>query len=174
MTKEQRKLLKMRAIEMAKEQETTLNTTSSEDVIVFSLASESYGIESEFVREVYPLKVFTSLPGLPSHILGIINVRGLIHPIVDLKKFFNLPVTGLGELNKVIIIWNDEMEFGILADEVIGMKMINMEELLPVSSIMKGIGEKYLKGVTNDRLIVLSAEKLLSDKNIVINESVNQ
>ena len=66
------------------------------------------------------------------------------------------------------------MEFGILADEVIGMKMINVDELLPVSSIIKGVGEKYLKGVTNDRLIVLSAEKLLSDKNIVINEYVTQ
>ena len=84
MIKERRKLLKMRAIEMAKEQEAIHNTTSSEDIIVFNLASESYGVESEFVREVYPLKDFTSLPGLPSFILGIINVRGLILPIVDL------------------------------------------------------------------------------------------
>ena len=78
MIKEQRKLLKMRAIEMAKEQERILNTSSSEEIIVFSLASESYGIESEFVREVYPLKDFTSLPGLPSFILGIITIPYLI------------------------------------------------------------------------------------------------
>jgi len=71
-----------------------------------------------FVREVYPLRDFTVLPGVPTYIFGIINVRGQILPVIDIKKFFNLPEKGLGDLNRVIILYNDQMEFGILSDVV--------------------------------------------------------
>jgi len=90
------------------------------EVIAFTLVTEIYGIESNFVKEVYTLTDFTPLPGVPSYIFGIINVRGQILPVIDLKKFFNLPEKGLGELNKVIILSNGLMEFGILADVVLG------------------------------------------------------
>ena len=74
----------------------------------------------------------------------------------------------------MIILCDDQMEFGILADEVNGTKAIYREEILPVPLTITGIGEKYLKGVTKDHMIILSAESLLSDKNIVVNEEVNQ
>jgi purine-binding chemotaxis protein CheW len=66
------------------------------------------------------------------------------------------------------------MEYGILADEVNGTKVIYMEDVLPVPPTITGIGEKYLKGVTKNRLILLSAENLLTDKSIVIDEKVTQ
>ena len=140
------------------------------EIIEFILAAESYGIESAFVREVYPLKDYTPLPGVPPYIFGIINVRGQILPVVDLKKFFNLPEKGLGELNKVIILRNERMEFGILADAVHGTQVIYAGRYVAAPPTVTGIGEEYLKGVTKERLIVLYAEKLLTDKNIVVNE----
>lgn len=172
MKKETRSLLKIRATALAAEPEKKRDNSAKTEIIEFTLATESYGIESSFVREVHTLKDFTPLPGVPSFILGIVNVRGQILPVVDLKKFFNLPFKGLGELNKVIILHDDLMEFGVLADEVTGMKEILFEDVLPVPSASIGIGEKYLKGVTKNRLILLSAENLLSDKNIVVNEQV--
>ena len=174
MKKEIRALLKMRAAAIAMEPEQNLGTSDSFEIIKFILAAESYGIESAFVREVYPLQDFTPLPGVPSFIPGIVNVRGQILPLVDLKKFFNLPEKGLGELNKVIILHDERMEFGILADAVNGTKVIYKEEVLPVPPTVTGIGEEYLKGVTKESLIVLNAEKLLSDKNIVVNDFVTQ
>ena len=174
MKKETRSLLNMRAIAMATEPGQQRDNSTGMEIIEFILAAESYGIESAFVREVYPLKDFTHLPGVPSFILGIVNVRGQILPVVDLKKFFNLPEKGLGELNKVIILRDEQMEFGILADEVMGTKVIDKEEVLSVPSTIIGIGEKYLKGVTKDGLIILSAENLLSDKTMVVNEEVIQ
>jgi len=173
MKKEIRSLLKMRAVAMAKEPEPKRDAGSVIEVIEFTLASETYGIESAFVREVYPLKEFTPLPGVPSFILGIVNVHGQILPVVDLKKFFNLQEKGLGELNKMIILSDGLMEFGILADTVNGTKVICIEDVLPVPPTVTGIGEDYLKGVTKDRLILLSAEKLLEDKTIIVNEEVN-
>ena len=174
MKKETRSLLKTRAVAMAIEPEQQRDTSTMIEIIEFNLAAESYGIESAFVREVNTLKDFTQLPGVPSFILGIVNIHGQILPVIDLKKFFNLPEKGLGELDKVIILYDDQMEFGILADEVKGTKVIYREDVLPVPLTVTGIGEKYLKGVTKDRLIILSAENLLSDKNIVVNEEVIQ
>lgn len=173
MKKEIRSRLRMRAVALSKEPDKKTGSGSVTEIVEFTLAEENYGIESAFVREVYPLKDFTQLPGVPSFILGIVNVRGNIIAIVDLKKFFNLPEKGLGELNRVIILHNDQMEFGILADSVIGMRVIQDEEVLPVPHTITGIGEEYLKGVTRDRLIILSADILLRDNNIIVNDKVN-
>lgn len=172
MKKEIRIKLKERASVMAKETEEKKSTSELTEVIAFSLVTEIYGIESAFVREVYPLRDFTPLPGVPSYILGIINVRGQILPVVDLKKFFNLSEIGLGELNKVLILNNGQMEFGILADVVHGTQSIDNDDIKSIPPTVTGIGEEYIKGVTTERLIVLDGEKLLSDRNIVVNDEI--
>jgi purine-binding chemotaxis protein CheW len=172
MNKEIRSILKKRAALLAAQPELMRDSSIIIEIVEFNLAAEIYGIESSFVREVYPLKDFTYLPGVPQFILGIINVRGQILPVIDLKKLFNLPEKGIGELNKVIILNNEQMEFGILADEISGIRIIYRDDILPVPPTITGIGERYLKGVTKDQLIILSAENLLSDKNIIVNDDV--
>jgi purine-binding chemotaxis protein CheW len=173
MKKEIRVKLKDRATVMAQESEEKKSTSELTEVIAFSLMTEIYGIESAFVKEVYPLRDFTPLPGVPSYVLGIINVRGQILPVVDLKKFFNLPEKGLGELNKVLILSNGQMEFGILADVVHGILEIELEAIHVVPPTVTGIGEDYIKGVTTENLIILNGERLLTDKSIVVNEEVS-
>jgi purine-binding chemotaxis protein CheW len=170
MKKETQALLKSRAMNMALENNKIEETSGTSGIIGFTLGAEIYGIESEYVREVYPLKDFTTLPGVPSYILGIVNIRGQILPVIDLKKLFNLPEMGLGELNKLIILYNESMEFGILADEVSGTRYIDLTGLFPSPTADTGIGAKYLKGVTRDGLILLSAAEILLDKNIVVND----
>jgi purine-binding chemotaxis protein CheW len=173
MKKEIRTILKNRAVAMAQEPEQKRAASTTIEVITFTLAAETYGIESAFVREVYSLKDYTPLPGVPPYIFGIINVRGQILPVVDLKKFFNLPEKGLGELNKVIILRNDKMEFSILADEVNGTQAIAVEDILVAPPTITGIGEKYFKGVTKEHIVVLEAESILNDEKIIVNEEVN-
>jgi purine-binding chemotaxis protein CheW len=143
------------------------------EIIVFRLAYETYGIETAFVREVYPLKEMTTLPGTPSFVIGIINVRGRIVSVIDLKKFFNLPEKGLGELNKVIIMDNERMEFGILADVVEGTQSVALEEIMAPPPSIIGIGRKYLKGITKERIVMLEAEGILNDESIIINDTVH-
>jgi purine-binding chemotaxis protein CheW len=162
-------ILKKRALNLAIETVKQREISTIIDIIEFTIGGEMYGIESAYVSEVYPLKAFTPLPGVPNFILGIVNVRGQIFPVVDLKKFFNLPPMGLGELNKVIIIHNQNMEFGILADEIIGTNTIHLEDIVPVPLSVKGIGEKFLRGVTKNQIILLSAENILMDKNMIVN-----
>jgi purine-binding chemotaxis protein CheW len=89
---------------------------------------------------------------------------------VDLKKFFDLPEKGLGELNKVIILKSDNMEFGILADTIAGVRAVPLASLQRAIPTLTGVREEYLKGITPDRVAVLDAEKILADKRIIVDE----
>jgi purine-binding chemotaxis protein CheW len=170
MNKDTLSKLRNRAIAMAEDPDQISGLSRTIAVITFCLGSETYCVESGFVKEVYPIKEFTSLPGVPAFILGLINVRGQILAVVDPKKFFSLPEKGLGELNKVIILHNENLEFGLLADFVEGSQFLTPEEILPVPSGITAIGEKYLKGVTRENLIVLNAETLLSGDGLIIDD----
>jgi purine-binding chemotaxis protein CheW len=172
MKKEIRTILKNRAIAMAQVPVQKKEESVIIEVIAFTLVTEIYGIESVFVKEVYTLTDFTPLPGVPSYIFGIINVRGQILPVIDLKKFFNLPEKGLGELNKVIILSNGQMEFGILADVVLGTQSIELEDIQTVPPLVTGIGENYLKGITKEHIVLLEAESILNDEKIMVSEQV--
>jgi len=167
---EKRALLKTRAQALAVENKDESAQKEIIEIVVFRLASETYGIESKYIREVYPLKDFTILPGTPPFVLGIMNVRGQIISVIDLKIFFHLPEKGLGELNKVIIVRNQGMEFGILADIIRGMRSIPIEEIQTPPVSTSGIGLGFLRGVSDDHIIILDAARILEDKTIIIHQ----
>lgn len=168
---DKKKLLKARAAALAKNPE---KKEASEyiEVVEFLLASERYCIQSGYVSEVYPLKELTPVPCTPKFVAGIINARGKIISVIDIKKFFELPEKGISDLNKVIIIHNRVMEFGILADAVFGAGRIPLRDIQPSLPTLTGIRAGYLRGLTKEGLVVLDAEKILSDKKIVIHEEV--
>lgn len=142
------------------------------EYIEFMLADELYGIEKEFIKEVFPLKDLTPLPCVPDFIIGIINVRGKILSVIDLKKFFDLPDSGKNELNSVIILQNNELEFCILADKVLGVGKAYLNEVQKSLPTLKGIREDFLRGITPGRIILLDHNKILNDNQLVINEQV--
>ena len=169
---ERDKILKVRAKIFSRELEAKGEKDEYVEVLEFLLAHEMYGIELKYVREVYPLKELTPIPAIPAFVLGIVNVRGEILSVIDIKKFFDLPEKGLTDLNKVIILHSADMEFGILADSIIGVRNILLSELKTSLPTLTGIREEYLKGVTKEREIILDGGKLLSDKGIIVNENV--
>jgi purine-binding chemotaxis protein CheW len=169
---EKKKILQARAKALAREPQVKRDAEADLEVVEFLLAYERYAIESSYVREVYPLREFTPLPGTPPFILGIINVRGRILSVIDIKKFFDIPEKGLTDLNKVIILQSDEMEFGVLADVILGVRTIPLGEIQPSLPTLTGIREEYLKGVTAERVVILDAEKLLSDPKMIVHQDV--
>lgn len=170
--KEKKRILKDRAKSLARQPEKEEDPGKQLQVVEFLLAHERYAIETAYIREAYPLKELTPLPGTPPFVLGIINVRGQIFSLIDLKKFFELPEKGITDLNKVMIIHTDEMEFGILADDIIGVRPVPFNELQPSLPTLTGIRADYLKGVTKERIVVLDAKRILSDKKIVVHKDV--
>jgi purine-binding chemotaxis protein CheW len=167
-----RTILKSRAKRLAQELEKRGADTDYLEVLEFLLANETYAIETIFVREVYPMTELTPLPCTPAFVFGLINVRGQILTVMDMKKFFDLPEKGIANLNKVIVVRKDNMELGILADEIIGIRNIPVNDLQPPLSTMTGIHAEYLKGVTGERLIVLDMERFLTDRKLMVQEEI--
>jgi purine-binding chemotaxis protein CheW len=167
---ERKAILKARAKALAAEQEPDQCEQDWLEVIEFVLADEKYAVESSYVREVCPFKEFTPIPGTPAFVLGIINVRGEIISVVDLKKFFGLPEKGLPDLRKVILISDGEMEFGLLADTVVGLRHILLQGLQATLPTLTGARKEFLKGVTAARVAVLDSARLLSDERMLVDQ----
>ena len=170
---ETKRILSERAQRLAREPGEADAGDEHIEVIEFVLAFESYAIETRYVREVEPLDNLTPLPCTPAFVLGIVNVRGEILSVIDLKKFFELPGKGLTDLNKVIVLESENMLFGILADAVTGVRRVRIADIQPSLPTLTGIREAYLKGVTPGRTVILDAEKLLADGSIVVEERVS-
>jgi purine-binding chemotaxis protein CheW len=142
------------------------------EVLEFHLAQERYALETRYVREVYPLKDLTPLPCTPPFVLGIVNVRGRILPVIDLKKFFDLPEQGVTDLHRIILIEGNELDFGLLADATVGVRSIHVDSVQLSLPTLTGIRSEYLKGVTADRLVVLDVARILADPKIIVHEEV--
>jgi purine-binding chemotaxis protein CheW len=171
---ERRKILRARARSLAVgSKKEAVSPHPLLEVVEFVLGPEHYGIESCHIREILPLSEFTPLPCTPAFVLGLVNVRGQILSIIDIKKLFDLPEKGLTDLNKVIVVHGNQMELGILADAIVGVRSIALEELQPSLPTLTGIRAEYLKGITKGPIVVLDVEKMLSDETILVNEAVN-
>jgi len=168
--KEKKRILKERARQLAQEPESLRESSFFMEALSFMLAGERYAIESRFVVETMPLVELTPLPGLPSFLLGIVNIRGRILSVMDIKKFFDLPESGLTDLHKLIVVRYRELEVGIVADVLLGLQALPYERMQSSLPTLTGIREKYLAGVTEEGTIVLRMEKILSDDRIIIND----
>ena len=169
---EKPRIFKARARALAQESRERAKPENYLEVLEFSLAYERYALETSFVREVHPLKELTPLPCTPPFILGIINLRGQILAVIDLKRFFNLPEKGLSDLDKVIILVRGRLEVGLLADAVAGVRAIPAPEVQAPLPTLEGLSPDYLKGVTREALIILDAEKILTDPRLIVHEEV--
>ncbi len=170
---DKRQILQARARVLAQEPGKPAEAKDYLEVLEFSLAKEQYALEISFIREVYPIKELTPLPGLPRFVLGIVNVRGQILSVVDLKKFFNLAEKGLSDLNKVIILRRGRLEVGLLADAVAGVRRVPRAAVQTTGPTLEGTSPDYLKGITREALIILDGKKILADPKLIVHEEVD-
>lgn len=142
------------------------------EVLVFKLSQENYGIETKYIKEVYPVKDLTILPCVPSYIYGVINVRRKIYSIVDLKYFFGLTDFNDDSNKKIIILENNENSFGLIIDVIEEIKLIKQEELQTQLPILTDLRKEFLKGIAFNNLIVLDGYKLINNDAFIVNENV--
>ena len=166
------RILRERAKKLAAQVSPDEESAAGREIVEFLLGGERYGIESTYIREVYPLKEYTVIPCTPAFVLGVINIRGQVLSVVDIGRFFELPARGIADLNRVIVLAAGDLEFGILADEVVGVRVIAARDLQPSLPTLTGIRAEYLKGVTGDRVTVLDAARILDDKNLIVHQEV--
>jgi purine-binding chemotaxis protein CheW len=164
-------ILAQRARELAVQPAAT-DDAQAIDVVEFILSRERYAFESRWVRAVHPLRRLTVLPCTPPHVLGIVNLRGQVVAVIDIRRFFGLPQRGLADLDKVVVLGDGAMEFGVLADAVPGARLVPRGALQAAIPTFTGIRQAYLLGVAPDGLAVLDAARLLRDEQLVVNEQV--
>lgn len=141
-------------------------------IVSFKLGEEEYGVDVFQIREIVTLdKGITRVPKSPNFVEGVINLRGDIIPIVDLRKRFGLSLPSMGLNSRVIIveIGEEASRVGMIVDAVIGVSRIPKSSIQDAPSITKGIDAYYISGVAelDDRLVVLlSLERALSKDEI--------
>lgn len=168
-------------------QENSLTTQNSEksakdvkderqkQLVTFMLANEKYGIDIMQTQEIIKMERMTPIPNSLDFVEGVINLRGNVIPIIDLKKRFNL--VGGADLSKgIIVVRLDEIVLGVMIDGVSKVISLPNSEILPPPPVVSGIGREYITGVGKDEsgslLIILDINKLLSFEEIeVIRES---
>jgi purine-binding chemotaxis protein CheW len=164
-------ILHQRANELTKEM--VLNDKENFiKILEFKLGLEQYGIESTYVSRVCEAKDIMHLPGTPNFIEGIINIHGNLVCVIDLKCLFGLPKVVQDDLNKILIINYDDVQIGILADSISGVGSVMLETLQKTLPTLSGIHSDFLVGITPDQKIILNSQKLVSHKDLVINDIV--
>ena len=141
------------------------------DVLEFRLGEERYALDAAAVRDVLPLKHLTALPCTPHFVAGLVNVRGRVVVVIDLKRFLDTRAQGLTDHHNVVLIGREALEVGVLADSVEGVRTIDLDALQPPPAIVDG-RNGYIQGIGADRLALLDVETILADERLVVDEEV--
>ncbi len=140
------------------------------EILKFRLAYREYAVGMKYVREVVLTGGITPVPGTPDYISGICAIRGEIISLVDLRALFSISGKGLTDLNRVIVLTDGTMTFGILADYITGIATIPASLPVAPAPIPPAGAVPYLLGVV-EGIVVLDGAALLSDPRMIIDET---
>jgi purine-binding chemotaxis protein CheW len=166
-----RALLEERARALARPLQAATPDAGVLRLLTFALANERYAIEARHVREVVRLTAYVPVPGAPDFLLGVMNLRGEVLAVVDLRKFLGAAARGVSDLARVLVLGGDRAEFGILADAAHEVVAVPADAVHEPPPSVAGIGREYLLGVTADALIVLDGTVLLRDPRLFIDQA---
>ncbi|OCT13795.1 chemotaxis protein CheW [Paenibacillus pectinilyticus] len=139
-------------------------------VIVFALGSEEYGVEVEKVRTIERMQPMTRVPKAPEFIKGVINLRGVVIPIIDLRARFALEEVASTDATRIIIVSAAEFEVGLIVDSANDVIDVDTDNINTPPEVVGGIKAKYLDGIArvgeNRLLVLLNLEQVLNRSEI--------
>lgn len=136
-------------------------------IIVFRLSREWYGVEITKVKEVIKVDKITYLPSSPEYIAGIVNLRGKILSVTDLKTMIGLPHEELTDKARIIAVESGMLETGLLVDEVVESIEVPVSKIEPALITLPAEEAEFIKGqckVDNKLIALISVEKVLEKK----------
>lgn len=151
---------------MGKETDEREEDTQKGRFLTFNLDKEAYGIEITHVTEIIGIQPVTQVPELPDYIKGIINLRGKIIPVMDVRLRFKKNFRDYNDRTCVIVIDIDDLSIGLIVDSVSEVIAIPNTEIVAPPEVGKG-GNKYVKGigkVHSDVILLLDCNRLLNDE----------
>ncbi|ROR27330.1 purine-binding chemotaxis protein CheW [Mobilisporobacter senegalensis] len=134
--------------------------------LTFSLERESYGIEIRYVTEIIGIQSITQVPELPDYVKGIINLRGKIIPVMDVRLRFKKEPRDYNDRTCIIVVDIKNISIGLIVDSVTEVITIPEEEIVDPPQINKGSQNRYINKigkVGNDVKLLLDCEKLFTE-----------
>ncbi|MYL33164.1 chemotaxis protein CheW [Pontibacillus yanchengensis] len=145
------------------------NSLQDEKVIVFQLNKEEYGVPVQQVGSIERMQHITRVPRTSEFVKGVINLRGVVTPIIDLRTRFNLEQVEYNESTRIIIVYIVDMEVGLIVDEANDVIDIPSEAIEPAPEVVGTVEVEYIRGVAKLEkrlLILLDLPKVLSFEEI--------
>lgn len=136
-------------------------------IVSFKLADEEYGLDIMKVQEIILIGQITQMPQAPDFVRGLINLRGHVIPIIDLRKRFGFPDAEKSESQRIIVVNVGKRTMGIVVDEVDQVLRVKAEDVEPPPTSVKGINHDFITGlVKRERklVILLDIEHLLTER----------
>lgn len=134
-------------------------------LVSFKLQDEEFGVDILSVQEIIRMQPITAVPNAPVFVEGVINLRGRVIPIIDLRKRFGLKHKGHDKATRIVVVMIEQITVGLVVDEVSEVLRLSADTVEPPPPIVAGIESDYIKGVgkLEDRLLILlDINKILS------------
>ncbi|MBX5464907.1 MAG: chemotaxis protein CheW [Clostridia bacterium] len=143
----------------------TAEEAAAEQVVVLELDGQAYGAAIGSVREVLAFQPVTRVPQAPAFVLGVINLRGRIIPVIDLRRRLGLPAAEPGPLSRIVVVEDGEELVGMLVDGVSEVLDVPLALVEPPGELVRGEGVSFLRGVARleERLVILLALERVLD-----------
>jgi purine-binding chemotaxis protein CheW len=146
-----------------------MEDTQEDKYLTFVLNREEYGIEIKHVIEIIGIQNITSVPDMPSYIKGVINLRGKVIPVMDVRMRFSISEQAYNERTCIIVITVNEQLVGLIVDEVSEVLDIPKSSVEPPPKVSRGAGNKFVHGMgkVGDAVkILLNADRLLFEEDL--------
>lgn len=126
-------------------------------LVTFNVGEEEFGVGILAVREINRMMEITRVPHAPDFVEGVVNLRGQVIPVVDLRKRFNLEAAEHDKSSRIVVVELNEKVVGFLVDSVSEVLRVDYSMVEPPPAIIAGIEREYLEGVVKleDRLLIL-------------------
>lgn len=137
--------------------------------VEFKLGEEEYGVDILQVKTIERMMPITRVPKAPPFVEGVINLRGEIVPVIDLKKKFDLAQSGITDNTRIIIVTLEDITVGMIVDSATEVIQLPQEAIEPAPSITGGIDSNFLDGVgkiDGQLLILLNLSKVLKPQEV--------
>jgi len=143
--------------------------TAANQLISFAIGDDQYGVDIMSVREIKGWTAITPLPGQPEYVRGVLNLRGVIVPIIDLRCRFGQGLTEATPLHIVIVVQIEGKTVGLLGDRVLDIVSLDAVEIKPVPRIAQSHKLRFLSGLVTDDTAMIALIDLAS----LLSETIN-
>lgn len=128
-----------------------------EKLVIFELSGESYGVEVTCVQSIISMQHISVVPGAPTFIEGVINLRGAVVPVVDLRTRFGLPPSTDARKPVIVIVELAGLHLGLIVDKVTDVTKIAQSDIEPPSPLLTSVDTAYLRGIGKfkEQLVIL-------------------